>query len=124
MSKPPTRSRRLLDLTDPDLLGLVFDTGHYAYGAGGDGAAVRTGCAASATASGTSTSRTATRSVAAEARAAGRPYTEAVRRGVFCELGRGNVDFPAVLAWLRARDYHGWIVDRRGCHELARSTKS
>ena len=31
----PAEITRLLDLTDPALLGLVFDTGHYAYGAGG-----------------------------------------------------------------------------------------
>ena len=28
----------------------------------------------------------------------------------FCELGRGDVDFPAFLAELRKRNYDGWIV--------------
>ena len=37
-------------------------------------------------------------------------YFEAVRHGVFCELGRGCVDFPAVLDWLRQRNYDGWAV--------------
>ena len=37
-------------------------------------------------------------------------YLDAVRHGVFCELGRGAVDFPAVLARLQAGAYHGWIV--------------
>jgi inosose dehydratase len=25
-------------------------------------------------------------------------------------MGQGLVEFPAVVAWLRARDYRGWIV--------------
>ena len=48
--------------------------------------------------------------IAAQARAEGWDYFEAVRRGVFCELGQGAVDFAAVAAWLRARGYRGWIV--------------
>jgi inosose dehydratase len=37
-------------------------------------------------------------------------YFEALRQGVFCELGRGCVDFPAVVDWLRRHDYRGWIT--------------
>ncbi len=44
------------------------------------------------------------------ARKEGWDYFEAVRQGVFCELGRGCVDFPAVLNWLKRRDYNGWVV--------------
>jgi inosose dehydratase len=33
-----------------------------------------------------------------------------VGHGVFCELGRGDVDFPGVLKALRAIGYEGWIV--------------
>jgi inosose dehydratase len=33
-----------------------------------------------------------------------------MRRGIFCELGRGSVPFAAVLDALRARQYAGWIV--------------
>jgi inosose dehydratase len=29
---------------------------------------------------------------------------------VFCELGRGSVDFPGVLKALKAIGYAGWIV--------------
>ena len=35
---------------------------------------------------------------------------EAVKQGVFCELGAGCVDFGAVLDWLTQRDYDGWAV--------------
>jgi inosose dehydratase len=48
--------------------------------------------------------------VAAGARAAGWDYFTAVRRGIFCELGKGNVDFAALTATLRRAGYDGWIV--------------
>ena len=30
--------------------------------------------------------------------------------GLFCELGKGDVDFPAILAERKAMNYGGWIV--------------
>ncbi len=33
-----------------------------------------------------------------------------VGHGIFCELGQGNVDFPAVGAALDKIGYDGWIV--------------
>ena len=46
----------------------------------------------------------------AQAKANQWDYFEAVRQGVFCELGKGCVDFPAVTAWLRKRNYMGFIT--------------
>lgn len=97
---------RLMEATDPTLLGLCFDTGHLTYG-GGDPLSVL--------------KRYADRiwhvhfkdcqpQIAAQARAEGWDYFEAVRRGVFCELGKGTVDFQAVADELRHRNYTGWIV--------------
>ena len=37
-------------------------------------------------------------------------YFTAVRNGVFYGVGGGQVDFAALLAELRRRDYDGWIV--------------
>jgi len=37
-------------------------------------------------------------------------YFEAVRQGVFCELGQGCVDFPEVTQWLRQHQYNGYIT--------------
>ena len=48
--------------------------------------------------------------VAQTARAEGLDYHAALRRGLFCELGRGQVDFPAVLDRLGAAGYDGWVV--------------
>lgn len=105
----PAEIARLLDLTDPQVLGLVFDTGHYAFGAGG--------CEDILPA----LERHADRiwyvhykdcapGVLQEARAQQWDYFESVRQGVFCELGQGCVDFPAVTAWLRRRAYAGFIT--------------
>jgi len=48
--------------------------------------------------------------VASLARANGWDYFTALRHGVFCELGRGSVDFPAVLAWLKSKCYSGYVL--------------
>ena len=49
-------------------------------------------------------------SVAARARTQGLGYLAAVRAQLFCELGAGQVDFPAVIEALRGAGYDGWIV--------------
>jgi inosose dehydratase len=48
--------------------------------------------------------------IAAQARNEGWDYNLAVGRGLFCELGQGEVDFAAVLQELKIIDYDGWIV--------------
>jgi inosose dehydratase len=37
-------------------------------------------------------------------------YFQALRHGVFCELGKGGVDFSAVLNWLKSRRYDGYVL--------------
>lgn len=102
----PEEIREVMIRTDPTLVGLCLDTGHCAFGGGNplntldtwrnriwhvhlkdcDPAVVR-------------------RSAAEEW-----DYAESVRRGVFCELGRGQVDFAAVVDKLRRTNYGGWLV--------------
>ncbi|MHC4434886.1 MAG: TIM barrel protein [Planctomycetota bacterium] len=107
----PDEIVRLLDMTDPDLLGLVFDTGHYAYGStSNDPGVVLAGLDMFAERIWYMHFKDCNPRIADEARDHGSDYFEAVRRGVFCELGQGCVDFPAVLDWLRQRDYDGWVV--------------
>jgi inosose dehydratase len=48
--------------------------------------------------------------VAAQARAEQWDYFEALRHGIFCELGRGQIDFAAVLQWLKRDEYSGYVV--------------
>ena len=107
----PDEIARLLDLTDPALLGLVFDTGHYLYGTGqNDGAAVVAGLERFGDRVRHVHFKDCAPAVATRARAEGWDYFAAVRHGVFCELGQGAVPFAAVRDWLDRHAYHGWIV--------------
>jgi inosose dehydratase len=107
----PDEIAHLLDLTDPTLLGLVFDTGHYLYGTGqNDGEAVLAGLERFGDRVRHVHFKDCAPTVAAQARAARWDYFTAVRHGVFCELGQGAVPFPAVRAWLDRHAYQGWIV--------------
>lgn len=100
-------ARRLFEMTDPSVLGLCLDTGHWTFGAGGDPvAAVRE-----------FKDRVwlvhfkdADPAVIAASRAEELSGPESVGRGVFCELGTGSVDFPGMLTALEEIDYGGWIV--------------
>lgn len=107
----PGEIEALLTRTSSELLGLVFDTGHYAFGAGDrDGSLTRAGL-----------ERFQNRIVHmhykdCEPATAGRAadeqwdYFKSVGEGVFCELGRGCVDFAWTTQWLQSRDYNGFIT--------------
>jgi inosose dehydratase len=99
---------KLLELTDPHTLGLVFDTGHYTYGSGGRDAVAALDqfrervwyvhlkdCHPD---------------LAAKARTEEWDYFTALRHGIFCELGKGSVDFPAVLGRLAKWRYPGYML--------------
>ncbi|MCC7009741.1 MAG: TIM barrel protein [Acidobacteria bacterium] len=107
----PAEVDRLMARTDPSLLGLVFDTGHYLYGSGGtDPGVVDAGLDRLGDRIWHVHFKDCDPEIARQARRDGWDYFAAVRRGLFCELGRGNVDFPAVKAWLGRRAFSGWIV--------------
>ena len=111
----PDEIARLLSLTDPEVLGLVFDTGHYAFAAGVPtsgwlGAAVTDGLRRFADRIWYIHFKDCQPEVAAQSRAAGWDYFESVRHGVFCELGQGCVDFPALAAWLETRPDLTWGI--------------
>lgn len=104
----PDEIARLLELTDPAALGLVFDTGHYAYGAGNFD--VTAGMERFRERILYVHLKDCHPVVAAQARAKGWDYFEALRHGVFCELGKGGVDFAAVLGWLKRSGYEGYVL--------------
>jgi len=107
----PQEIATLLERTDPALLGLVFDTGHLAFGAGpGGGSAVMEALDRFASRIWYMHFKDCEAGVASRSRDQGWDYFASVRQGVFCELGRGCVDFKAVLAWLRRHDYRGWVL--------------
>lgn len=105
----PDEIGRLLSLTDPAVLGLVFDTGHYAF-ATGDCRAVTAGLRRFADRIWYIHFKDCQPAVAAQSRAEGWDYFESLRHGVFCELGQGGVDFPAVAAWLETRPDLTWGI--------------
>jgi inosose dehydratase len=96
----------LMERTDPELLGLCLDTGHITY-AGGDPIAVYEQHAQRAWHVHFKDCEPA---IATAARRERLDYFAAVRRGVFCELGRGAVDFARLLDALTQHEYEGWIV--------------
>lgn len=102
----PGEVERLMDLTDPSLLGLCLDTGHYRFGGGKPEEALE---------------RYYGRiwhihfkdfnpETGKKSRKQQWDYFESVENGVFCELGKGDVKFRKIVAILKARGYNGWIV--------------
>lgn len=107
----PDEIARFLDMTDPSLLGLVFDTGHFLYGSGSiDDQVVQDGLNRFGARIMHMHFKDCQPQVAQQARTEGWDYFKALQHGVFCELGRGNVPFGIVAEWLRIHDYRGWIV--------------
>jgi len=97
---------KLMELTNPELLGLCLDMGHMAFGGGDPLATLK---------------KHYDRiwhvhfkdydpKVGDESREKQWDYFESVRQGVFCELGKGNVEFQQITDELERRDYEGWIV--------------
>ena len=106
----PDEIARLLDATDDALVGLVFDTGHYAFACGAEtGAEAMAGLHRFADRVWYLHFKDCDATLAARSQVEAWDYFESVGRGVFCELGAGCVDFPAVTDWTRD-NYDGWVV--------------
>jgi len=97
----------LLEYTDPALVGLCFDTGHYRLGGGVD-------CVAFLEKNYDRIWHVHFKdydpSVAKHAAEKQSDYFESVRNGIFCELGKGDVPFDAIKAFLLQKEYQGWVV--------------
>jgi len=102
----PDEIEQLLDLVSDEYVGLCLDTGHYTFGGGDPVKAFE---------------RFGSRieyihfkdcepTLAASANQEEWDYFKAVGLGLFCELGKGSVDFPTIVQLLRERQYDGWIV--------------
>lgn len=105
----PHEIATLLELTDPKYLGLVFDSGHYVYGSGGEADAAE-GLASFGDRVWYVHLKDCDSEIAQRARLTGWDYFTALRNGVFCELGKGSVDFAAILRLLAARHYQGYVL--------------
>jgi len=102
----PHEVARLMELTDPASLGLCLDMGHLAFGGGDPVVALETYY---------------NRiwhvhfkdfdpEVGRRAYQEKYDYFKSVEEGVFCELGKGNVDFASIVRILNEKGYDGWIV--------------
>ena len=102
----PAEIDTFLDRTDPELLGIVFDTGHFMLGGGDPVAGIR---------------KYGERiwlvhfkdfdpAVLEKAKEESLNYQEMIGEGIFSELGTGAVDFPAVLGAMKDIGYKGPIV--------------
>ena len=102
----PAEIAKLMALTDPGVLGLVFDCGHYRFGGGDPIEGLR---------------KYGKRvwhfhfkdyhpGVGKQVAENGWDYFQALKKGVFCELGKGEVDFPSLMTELEKFDYDGWGV--------------
>lgn len=105
-AETPEEIDSLMALTDPSLVGLVLDMGHYMFGGGDPVIALRKhkdriwhvhfkDCHPE---------------IAAQSRKEGWDYFKSVANGVFCELGKGAVNFKEIVGELHAQKYSGWIV--------------
>lgn len=102
----PAEIEKLMSLTDPELLGLVFDSGHYRFGGGDPQEGLR------------KYGRRVRHfhfkdyhpALGKQAAEEDWDYFQAVRNGVFCELGKGEVNFPALMKELQELGYDGWGV--------------
>jgi inosose dehydratase len=93
-------------LTDPDLVGICLDTGHYAYSFGNPRDAVRR--------YGRRIRYVHLKDVDPVVRERvsqqNLDFYSAVRAGVFTPLGQGCADIAGVVGDLFSWDYRGWIV--------------
>ena len=97
---------KLMKLTNPELLGLCLDMGHFAFGGGDPVEAME---------------KYYNRiwhvhfkdfdpKVGQDSLENNYDYFKSVEKGVFCELGKGSVDFQSIVNILNKKGYDGWIV--------------
>ena len=111
---------RLLALTDPAVVFLGPDTGHIAW-AGDDPVAF---CRDYASRIKTVHLKDINQEVAVRGRAAGMDYGEFSQEGIWEEPGRGQTDFPAILADLDAAGFDGWLIVETDVTQLASAAES
>lgn len=111
----PTELKKLMNTTDPEVVGLCLDTGHYTYGGGNPVEAIATW-------------RNRLRyvhlkdldlKVKETCVRHGLDFKEALRRRVFTELARGGANLHDVASKLLEIGYEGWVVAEQDTSKLA-----
>ena len=106
----PEEIATLLELTNPQRLGLVFDTGHYYHGTGKEQCDLVAALNLFKDRIWYIHLKDIEPEIARRSRTEEWDYFTGMRHGVYCELGKGCVDFPALLRWLSAQDYKGYAL--------------
>jgi len=106
----PHEIELLLQMTNPDRLGLVFDTGHYVHGTGREDVDLIAALDRFADRIWYIHLKDLEPNVARLSRDEEWDYFTAMRKGLYPELGKGCVDFPALLRWLARLDYAGYVL--------------
>lgn len=103
-----------LENTDGKLINLVFDTGHYVFGSGIDGLGSDGNLVPVLDRYAERISyihfKDCHKEIAANTRKEKSDYLKALYQGLFCELGKGCVDFKGIVDWLNKRNYSGWVL--------------
>ena len=102
----PDDQARLCALTEPELVGICLDTGHYAYSFGDPRDAVRQFGSRIRYVHLKDVDPVVRERVARD----GLDFYAAVRSGVFTPLGRGCAEIAAVVSDLLSIGYEGWLV--------------
>ena len=102
----PAEIDQLMALTDPSLVGLVLDMGHFQFGGGDPLEALKKHKARIWHIH----FKDCHPEIAEKSKIEGWDYFQSVGNGVFCELGKGSVDFPAIVEELTKQNYSGWIT--------------
>lgn len=102
---------RLLDDVDEDILKICFDTGHHAY-AGFDPVAFMKKHIKRIS---YMHFKDIDPKVKADVIANGTGFYDACGQGIFCTLGKGEVDFQAVRQVLLDNDFDGWCTVEQDC---------
>lgn len=97
---------RLMYVTDPELVGLLLDTGHAVYG-GTDPLDI---VAKHRSRIAYVHLKDVNHRVLSQVRNNALDVREATAAGVFCPLGEGIVDVPKILERLKSGGYRGWLI--------------
>jgi len=106
----PDEIATLLDLTNHDRIGLVFDSGHYVHGTGREDVDIIAALNRFKERIWYIHVKDIDPNVSHRSREEGWDYFTQMRHGLYPELGKGCIDFPALLRWLGARDYKGYAL--------------
>lgn len=102
---------RLLDEVDERLLKICFDTGHHSYAGFDPVAFMRRHMKRISYMH----FKDISADVKADVIAKGTGFYDACGQGIFCNLGQGDVDFPAVRQILLASGFQGWCTVEQDC---------